>query len=118
MIAKIIVEEKFEKDGGHWRLISLKAKRRRYSFFEDAEEAEWQMPLIEAKEGDEVEFYFVKGEYKGKPQWNIVGPDDPLVRSDRLLENIKERVELLEAQMGDIEELSAAVEELRGGKDE
>jgi hypothetical protein len=93
----------------------------RYGFFDNETwfnmwGDEWNADLQAANEGDTITIHFVKKEFKGKPQYEIINPTTPeVVADEKKAEEVKalrdaiikinNRLEIVEAALDEIQDI-------------
>ena len=106
IVKGINVKNGTSKQGKEWT---------RYSFY-DGEQwfnmwaEDWNADLRDCVEGDEVEICFIKKDYKGKPQYEIIDPSSPeiveeekkeevIIELKKAIQKLTNRIEIVEAQI-------------------
>ena len=111
IVKGINVKNGTSKQGKEWT---------RYSFY-DGEQwfnmwaEKWNADLQNTVEDDEIEICFIKKDYKGKPQYEIINPSTPeIVEQEKkemvinemreAIKKLKNRLEICEARMDEMDE--------------
>ena len=105
-IKGINVKNGTSKQGKEWT---------RYSFYDGSQwfnmwKDNWNTDLQNCVEGDEIEICFIKKDYKGKPQYEIIDPSTPEIVEEEKKEEVitklqdairklTNRLEIVEAQL-------------------
>lgn len=111
-IAGINIKNGQTKQGKDWTRYGFYSGDQWYNLWADLSDnpQPWNLALQQAMENDTIEIYFVKKEFKGKPQYEIIDPSSPEIveeeKKEGAIKELKEaitkltnRLEIVEAQL-------------------